>query len=62
MGTLHYVNGGPPPEIVTCHHCGATLYNERASAPTAAGTRFFCKTDPEHPFDSCYLKYKQRFN
>lgn len=58
---LYHVNGGQP-AIITCANCGAQLHdgNDRACANTPGGPRFFCKADPEHPQDSCYLQWKAR--
>jgi hypothetical protein len=57
MGSLHHLNGGAT-QVLTCHHhCTSVLEDERVVANTPAGPRYFCKTDPEHPLDSCYLQY-----
>lgn len=56
---LHTVNGGAP-VLVQCANCKAILDTERCAANTPAGVRFFCKADPEHPEDSCYLSWRRR--
>jgi hypothetical protein len=61
MGTLHRVNGGSV-EIPICHYCSVPLEGERAAANTASGPRYFCRTDPEHPLESCYLQYRRRLS
>jgi hypothetical protein len=66
MGTvslLHHVNGGEP-MLVQCASCKTVLTDERerCAASTPSGTRFFCKADPEHPQDSCYLQWKRRLS
>lgn len=61
MGTLHHLNGGQP-EVPVCHYCHTPLGVERAVANTPAGPRYFCKADPEHPEDSCYLSYRRRWH
>jgi hypothetical protein len=61
MGTLQHINAGEP-HLLTCHCCTSVLGDERAVANTPSGPRYFCKADPEHPFESCYLQYRRRFN
>lgn len=61
MGTVTIMNGNEPLSV-SCHNCGEALWQEKAVASTPAGTRYFCKADPEHPQDSCYLQYRRRFN
>lgn len=60
---LYHVNGGDP-LVITCGFCGASLHDERerCATTTAAGPKFFCKADPEHPQDSCYLSWRRRHN
>jgi hypothetical protein len=61
MGSLHHLNGGTP-QIPTCHYCTIVLGDQRAVANTPSGPRYFCRADPEHPLNSCYLQYRGRFN
>lgn len=57
---LHYVTGDST--VIMCSYCGASLHDQRARAvaSTVAGTKFFCKVEPDmSPTDSCYLMWRR---
>jgi hypothetical protein len=45
-----------------CQWCGYIFVDreERAIAITRSGPKYFCKAHPEHPDQSCYLRYRRR--
>jgi len=60
MGSLHQTNRGTI-EVPVCHYCSSPLEGERAIANTPSGPKYFCRSDSEHPLESCYRQYRRRF-
>jgi hypothetical protein len=58
MGSLHQTNGGAI-EVPVCHYCSSPLEGQRAVANTPSGPKYFCRSDSEHPLDSCYRQYRR---
>ncbi len=56
MDSLHQTNRGDI-EVPVCHYCSSPLEGERAVANTPSGPKYFCRSDSEHPLESCYRQY-----
>src|SRR5713101_5765593 len=44
-------------EVALCHYCSSPPEGERAVANTPSGPKYFCRSDSEHPLESCYRQY-----
>ena len=60
MGSFHQMNRGAI-AVPVCQYCSSPLEGERAVANTPSGPKYFRRSDPEHPLESCYRQYRRGF-